>query len=52
MAGSFASLLKDDATSLFNLMKKEVKDWVKVDFLIGDTRWVQDQDGHWVEKEA
>lgn len=43
--------LKSDAKTLFDLMRREVKDWVKVDFLIGDTRWVQDESGHWVEDE-
>lgn len=45
-----AKELKNDAKSLLDVMKKEIKDWVKVDFLIGGSRWVQDEDGHWVEE--
>lgn len=45
-----AKVLRDDAKSLLKTMKREVKDWVKVDFLIGDTRWVQDESGRWVEE--
>lgn len=45
-----AKELKNDAKSLLDVMKKEIKDWVKVDFLTGGSRWVQDEDGHWVEE--
>lgn len=44
--------LKDDAKSLAKVIKKEVKDWVKVDFLVSNTRWVQDESGRWVEVEV
>lgn len=41
--------LKNDAKALVDIIKKEIKDWVKVDFIIGDTRWVKDESGRWVE---
>lgn len=45
-----ARALKDDAKALFKTVKREMKDWVKVDFLVGDTRWVKDERGRWVEE--
>lgn len=46
-----AKELKDDARALVKLIKKEMKDWVKVDFVVGNSRWVQDDDGRWVVEE-
>jgi DNA-binding MarR family transcriptional regulator len=45
-----AKALKNDAKTLFKTVKREMKDWVKVDFLVGDTRWVRDDSGRWVEE--
>lgn len=41
--------LKQHAKALSKTIKKEMKDWVKVDFLVGDSHWVQDEGGRWVE---
>jgi DNA-binding MarR family transcriptional regulator len=44
--------LKEHAKALTKTLKREAKDWVKVDFLVGGSRWVQDDNGRWVEKES
>ena len=43
--------LKAHAKALSKTIKQEAKDWVKVDFIIGDTRWVRDEEGRWVERD-
>lgn len=45
-----AKELKNDAKHLLDVMKREIKDWVKVDFLVGESRWVQDENGRWIEE--
>ncbi|MFZ0013441.1 MAG: MarR family transcriptional regulator [Acidimicrobiia bacterium] len=44
--------LKEHAKALTKTIKKEAKDWIKVDFLVGGSRWVQDEDGRWVEEQT
>lgn len=44
-----AKKLKNDAKSLYQTIKREVKDWVKVEFVVGDSQWVRDENGEWVE---
>lgn len=45
-----AKELTKDAKALMKLIRNEMKDWVKVDFVVGNSRWVQDEDGRWVEE--
>lgn len=45
-----AKSLTEDAKSLLKTIKKEMKEWIKVDFVVGDSRWVRDDDGRWVEE--
>ena len=47
-----AKELTKDAKALMNLIRNEMKDWVKVDFVVGNSRWVQDEDGRWVEEKV
>lgn len=47
-----AKELTNDAKAFAKLIKKEMKDLVKVDFVIGDSRWVQDENGRWVEEKV
>ncbi len=47
-----AKELKNDAKAFVKLIKKEMKDLVKVDFVVGDSRWVQDEHGRWVEDQV
>lgn len=44
-----AKALKDDAKALFKAMKSEMKGWVSIVVVSGDTRWEQDDSGRWVE---
>lgn len=44
-----AKALKNDAKSLYKTIKKEMKDWVKVEFVAGGSHWVRDENGEWVE---
>lgn len=44
--------LKDDAKTLTKMIKKEMKNWVKVDFVVGDSTWSQDEKGRWVEEKT
>lgn len=46
-----AKELTCDAKAFVKLIKKEMKDWVKVDFVVGNSRWVQDEKGRWVEEQ-
>jgi DNA-binding MarR family transcriptional regulator len=46
-----AKELKNDAKAFVKLIKKEMKDWVKVDFVMGNSRWVHDENGRWVEEQ-
>lgn len=46
-----AKELTCDAKAFVKLIKKEMKDWVKVDFVVGNSRWVQDAKGRWVEEQ-
>jgi hypothetical protein len=47
-----AKALKDDAKSLYKTIKREMKDWIKIDFVVAGSRWVRDDDGQWVEEKA
>lgn len=46
-----AKELTCDAKAFVKLIKKEMKDWVKVDFVVGNSRWVRDAKGRWVEEQ-
>jgi DNA-binding MarR family transcriptional regulator len=44
-----AKVLKDEAKGLFKTMKAEMKDMVKIVVVSGDTEWVKDEAGRWVQ---
>lgn len=44
-----AKALKDEAKNLLKTMKSEMKGLVKVVVVTGDTEWVKDESGRWVE---
>jgi len=41
--------LKQDAKGLFKTLKSDMRELVSIVVVTGDTRWEQDESGHWVE---